>query len=289
MAYRTLHPDQTPPRDLYAYLTGVIGPRPIALASTLDREGNPNLAPFSYFNLFSAQPPIVIFSPNRSGRTNELKDTALNVMETGEVVINLVSHSMVEQQNIASCEYPRGVDEFAKAGFTPLPSEVIKPARVAESPVQLECKVQQVIMLGTSGGSGVLVVSRVERLHVREEMLDDAGHPDPHKLDLVARMGANWYCRAQGSALFEVEKAVGKTDLIGVDALPDEIRTSPILTGNDLGKLANRRDIPQLTHVPAELREGLSTTEDYHRRAHRLLEAGQVEEAWQLLLFRLQA
>ncbi|MFN7640809.1 MAG: flavin reductase family protein, partial [bacterium] len=271
MNFRSINPTETPLRERYAYLTGVIGPRPIALASTLDRAGNPNLAPFSYFNLFSAQPPIVIFSPNRSGRTNELKDTARNVIETGEVVINLVSHAIVEQQNLASCEYPRGVNEFEKAGLTPLASTVVKPARVAESPAQLECTVREVMMLGTTGGSGVLVICEVKMIHLMEAALDPAsGAIDPHQLDLVARMGGNWYCRAQGDALFEVEKAVDKTDLIGIDALPAHIRNSEILSGNDLGKLANRRDIPT-PHAPgASLTEGLNGRASYHRRAQAL-------------------
>lgn len=284
-----IDPADTDPRQMYAYLTGTIGPRPIAFASTVDAEGAPNLAPFSYFNMFSSRPPVLIFSPNLSGRTGAKKDTLRNVEATGEVVINLVNHALVEQQNIASCEYPQGVNEFAKAGLTPVPSVRVRPARVAESPVQFECKVRQVVSLGDQGGAGNLVVCDVLLIHLRKDVLNAQGMPDPHKLDLVARMGADWYCRAQGTALFEVEKAADKTDIVGIDALPEAVRYSS-LTGNELGQLANRRTLPDATVIATYSAEhaaqlaGYGTVEAAVPAAKALLAQGQCEAALLLLL-----
>ncbi|MBX3102700.1 MAG: flavin reductase family protein [Bacteroidetes bacterium] len=288
--YLLIDPADTEPRQLYAFLTGVIGPRPIAFASTIDAEGNPNLAPFSYFNMFSARPPVLIFSPNLSGRTGARKDTLLNAEQTGEVVINLVNHALVEQQNIASCEYPRGVNEFAKAGLTPSPSVRVRPARVAESPVQIECRVRQVVSLGDQGGAGNLIICDVLLMHVRAEVLDARGFPDPHKLDLVARMGADWYCRAHGDALFAVEKAADKTDIVGIDNLPEAIRYSQ-LTGNELGQLANRRALPAAEELAAFRRQeadgllaGVTSLEAALPRAKDLLAQGHCQQALLLLL-----
>lgn len=290
-----LDPTQLAVPKVHGYLLGAIGPRPICFASTVDAEGRPNLSPFSFFNVFGADPPLCIFSPARSGATNSNKDTYHNAKATGEVVINVVTYAMVEQMSLSSTAYPPGVNEFEKAGFTALPSEVVKPYRVKESPVQLECRVQQVIETGDGPGAGNLIICEVLLMHVNEEVLDADGRIDQQKIDLVARMGGDWYCRAHGDALFEVAKPIGRMG-IGVDGLPQDIRTSTILTGNDLGRLGNTEVLPDetsvneykltelsdifiaLQHTPKELETAL------HRLAHELLEQGRVEEAWQTLL-----
>jgi flavin reductase (DIM6/NTAB) family NADH-FMN oxidoreductase RutF len=274
---------------------GAVGPRPIAFASTIDKEGNPNLAPFSFFNVFSANPPIAVFSPARSGRTNTTKHTYDNVKEVPEVVINIVNYSMVHQMSLASSEYPKGVDEFTKAGFTKEKSELIRPFRVKESPVQLECKVKEVIELGDQGGAGNLIICEVVLIHIQESILDERGSIDQRKIDLVARMGGNWYCRAYGDALFEIEKPL-TTLGIGVDALPKDIRTSNILTGNHLGQLGNVEKLPDETEVNEykllELSDIFLKHQDnakeleqqLHLHAAALLNQGKVNEAWMTLL-----
>lgn len=239
----TLDPKQLPVPTLHHYLLGSIGPRPIAFASTIDSKGNRNLAPFSFFNVFSANPPILIFSPARSGRTNTTKNTHDNVKDVAEVVINVVTHSMVHQMSLASSPFEAGVDEFEKAGFTPVASETIRPYRVLESPVQFECTVLEVKELGQEGGAGNLVICEVQRIHIDEKVLDENNLVDQKKIDLVSRMGGNWYCRANGDSLFEVDKPI-TTIAIGIDALPREIRLSKYLTGNDLGILGNLQNIP---------------------------------------------
>lgn len=239
----TLDPKQLPVPTLHHYLLGSIGPRPIAFASTIDSKGNRNLAPFSFFNVFSANPPILIFSPARSGRTNTTKNTHDNVKDVAEVVINVVTHSMVHQMSLASSPFEAGVDEFEKAGFTPVASETIRPYRVLESPVQFECAVLEVKELGQEGGAGNLVICEVQRIHIDEKVLDENNLVDQKKIDLVSRMGGNWYCRANGDSLFEVDKPI-TTIAIGIDALPLEIRLSKYLTGNDLGILGNLQNIP---------------------------------------------
>lgn len=240
---KSIDPKNLPIPQLHHILLGSIGPRPIAFASTVDQEGNRNLAPFSFFNVFSANPPILIFSPARSGRTGQAKDTHLNVKEVPEVVINVVTYDMVHQMSLASSPYEKGVDEFIKTGFTPIASDVVKPFRVKESPVQFECKVLEVKELGKEGGAGNLVICEVVRIHLKEDMLLENGHIDQTKIDLVARMGGNFYARAHGTTLFEIDKPI-TTMGIGVDALPDKIRTSHQLTGNHLGILGNLQQIP---------------------------------------------
>jgi flavin reductase (DIM6/NTAB) family NADH-FMN oxidoreductase RutF len=274
---------------------GAVGPRPIAFASTIDKEGNPNLAPFSFFNVFSANPPIAVFSPARSGRTNTTKHTYDNIKEVPEVVINIVNYNMVHQMSLASSEYPKGVDEFTKAGFTKEKSELIRPFRVKESPVQLECKVKEVIELGDQGGAGNLIICEVVLIHIQESILDERGTIDQRKIDLVARMGGNWYCRAYGDALFEIEKPL-TTLGIGVDALPTDIRTSNILTGNHLGQLGNVEKLPDETEVNEykllELSDIFLKHQDnakeleqqLHLHAAALLNQGKVNEAWMTLL-----
>ena len=280
---------------LHGYLLGAVGPRPIAFASTVDAEGNPNLSPFSFFNVFSANPPIAIFSPARRGRDNTTKHTYENVKVHPEVVINIVNYDMVQQMSLASTEYGDGVNEFEKAGFTMLKSDVVKPFRVAESPVQLECRVNEVVELGKEGGAGNLVISEVLRVHVSEEVLDAEGKIDTQKMDLVGRMGGNWYVRAKGDALFEVEKPL-TTLGIGVDQIPLDIRNSKVLTGNNLGQLGNVESLPDETEVNEfkliELSELHQEYEDepiqleleLHKRAKELLDNNKVNEAWKTLL-----
>lgn len=239
----SIDPTTIPIPQLQGYLQSAVAPRPIALASTVDKDGRVNLSPFSFFNVFSANPPILVFSPARRGTNGTTKHTLENVLEVPEVVINIVNHSMVEQMSLSSTEYERGVDEFVKSGFTPLTSEVVKPPRVAEAPVSFECTVDQVIALGDGPGAGNLVLARVQRIHIQEQFLNEQGQLDTTKLDLVARMGANWYCRASGDALFEIPKPL-MTKGIGVDQLPLSARNSEVLTGNNLGRLGNMEQLP---------------------------------------------
>ena len=292
---KSINPKEIEIPKLHRYLLGSIGPRPIAFASTIDSKGNINLATFSFFNVFSANPPIMIFSPARSGRTNESKDTYNNVKEVPEVVINVVTHDMVHQMSLASSPYDSDVSEFEKAGFTSLVSDMITPPRVKESPVQFECKVNEVIELGDQGGAGNLIICEVLRIHVKESLLDQNEMIDQHKIDLVSRMGGNWYCRADKNSMFEIQKPI-TTCGIGFDALPTDIRNSSILSGNDLGQLAGIEQLPNETDVNEykllELSElFLSLEEDavqleieIHKRAQDLLKRNLLEEAWLTLL-----
>jgi flavin reductase (DIM6/NTAB) family NADH-FMN oxidoreductase RutF len=288
----TIDPREVPVAKFHSILLGAVGPRPIAFASTMDEEGNPNLSPFSFFNAFSANPPTLIFSPARRVRDNTTKHTLENVKRIPEVVINVVNYAMVEQMSLSSTEYPQGVNEFLKAGFTPVASEKVRPFRVMESPVQFECIVKQVIELGDQGGAGNLIICEVVMAHVQDDVLDGSQQIDQHKIDLVARMGGNWYCRAHGSALFEIEKPL-TTLGIGVDALPTNIRFSPVLTGNNLGQLGNVEHIP----TPEELVQFKESGEydvlmemfpmsDFasHRLAQQLLSTGEVQKAWKILM-----
>ena len=280
--------------ELHQHLLGAIGPRPIAFASTVDEKGNHNLAPFSFFNVFSANPPILIFSPARSGRNNTTKDSYENAKKIPECVINVVTYDMVHQMSLASSSYASHVDEFVKAGFIPVPSETVRPMRVKESPVQFECKIIEVKELGTQGGAGNLIICEVTRIHIREDLMVN-GKIDQTKIDLVARMGGNWYCRANGTALFEIAKPL-TTLGIGFDNLPHDIRKSKVLTGNDLGQLANVEAIPNETDVNdyklIELSELFIKHEndaaqlelELHLLAKELLKENKVEEAWLTLL-----
>ncbi len=285
-----IDPKEVKPAQLHGYLLYAVGPRPIAFASTIDKEGTPNLAPFSFFNVFSSNPPIAIFSPARSGRTGETKHTHENMREVPEVVINVVNHDLVQQSSLASTEYPRGVNEFLKAGLTPVPSEKIKPFRVKESPVQMECRVREIIELGTHGGAGNLVICEIVLMHISEEILDENKFIDQNKIDLVGRLGGNLYCRASGSALFQVQKPIGIRG-IGVDGLPEKIRCSKILTGNNLGQLGNVEQLPTPEELSAfkstDLFRSLGkmeTEEKQHAAAKKLLDEGKVSEAWKVLL-----
>jgi len=286
-------PGEIKTAQLHAYLLGAVGPRPICFASTIDNEGNSNLSPFSFFNVFGSKPPILIFSPARRVRDNTIKHTLENVYETKEVVVNVVNYNIVQQANLSSCEYPKGTDEFVKAGFTAIKSDIVKPMRVKESPVQLECKVLQVIETGKEGGAANLIICEVLCMHIDDNVLDEQGRIDPHKIDLVARMGGDYYCRASGSAVFEVHKPNIELG-IGVDALPEAIRHSHILTGNNLGILGNCTSIPVVSGMVTddrlnEILKGYTHDEDakteaLHQYAKELLDAGKVTIAWQVLL-----
>jgi len=278
---------------LHGYLLGAVSPRPIAFASTVDENGDINLAPFSFFNVFSANPPILIFSPARRGRDNTTKHTFDNVLKVKEVVINIVNFDMVQQMSLASTEYPKGVNEFIKSGLTPIASEVVKPPRVLESPVQFECKVKEVVILGKEGGAGNLVICEVLRIHIKEEILDKNGVIDQHKIDTVARMGGNWYSRSN-MGMFEVPKPLSTLG-IGVDQISEEIKTSKVLTGNDLGKLGNIESLPTEEEVAVfvsknkEVRKTISTfeIEKKHTLAQKYLTNGDVLSAWKVLLAKI--
>lgn len=269
-----LDPKEIPVGKMHSYLLGAVAPRPIAFASTIDKEGNINLSPFSFFNCFGANPPILIFSPARRGRDNTTKHTYENVLEVPEVVINIVNYAMVQQMSLASTEYPKGVNEFVKAGLTQVSSSLVKPPRVGEAPVAFECKVLQVIETGTEGAAGNLVICEVVLAHIKDEILDAEGRIDPFKIDAVARMGGDWYCRANAEALFKVPKPLEKIG-IGIDQLPAAIRNSKVLTGNDLGMLANVEKLPES--------DGFSEDPVVHAAVQRLLEQGRLDEAWVLL------
>jgi flavin reductase (DIM6/NTAB) family NADH-FMN oxidoreductase RutF len=281
----TLNPKDLPVMQVQKHLQNAIAPRPICFASTISAAGEPNLSPFSFFNVFSANPPILVFSPAYSGRTGAPKDTLLNVKEVPEVVINVVTFNMVQQTSLSSSPFPKGVNEFIKSGFTPLASEVVKPFRVKESPVQFECKVLEIKELGTQGGAGNLVICEVIRMHMDEGVLNENNQIDTHKIDLVSRMGDNWYCRASGDALFEVQKPITSIG-IGYDAIPDSIKHSKVLTGNNLGLLGSVEQLPGGEEIKAfkETLKAFSNTEERDKYAQTLLEANHVKEAWMVLL-----
>ncbi len=275
------------------WLNHAIAPRPICFASTIDKEGNVNLSPFSYFNVFSANPPIVIFSPARRGRDNTIKHTLENVLEIPECVINMVDHDMVQQMSLSSCEYPKGVDEFIKSGFTKESATMVKPPMVKEAKIKLECRVNEIKSLGEEAGAGQLVIAEILCMHVDESILGEDGKIDQQKMHLVARLGGNWYCKVDEGTLFQVEKP--NTQLgIGVDALPASIRNSAYLTGNQLGQLGNITEIPNIN--PAFSDERLKSIIQYfsinptemerelHIYAAELLNAGKITDAWQILL-----
>ena len=286
----TIDPKEVSTGKVHHYLLGAVGPRPICFASTMDLKGNANLSPFSFFNCFSANPPILVFSVARRVRDNTTKHTLHNVRETGEVVVNIVNYSIVQQMSLASTEYPDGVDEFLKAGLTKVKSDLVKPFRVKESPVQLECKVKEVMAMGDEAGAGNLIICEVVKMHISRDVLDDEGAIDQHKIDQVARMGGNWYTRAN-QGMFEVPKPLHNLGM-GVDKIPDEIRLSTILTGNDLGKLGNVEQLPEEGMVKEFMRErweelDMVATGDrqrIHRRAQEYLHEDRVDEAWKLLL-----
>lgn len=282
----TIIPGTVPLAQFHGLLLAGVAPRPIAFVSTLDAAGNINLSPFSFFNVFGSNPPLAIFSPARRGRDNTVKHTFENVHEVKECVINMVSYAMVNQTSLASTEYPKGVNEFLKSGFTMLDSEAVKPPRVKESPFQMECIVRDIIETGKEGGAGNLILAEIVRVHIAEEVMNADGKIDQHKIDLVGRLGADWYVRASGDALFEVEKPLTRLG-IGVDQLPESIRLSSVLTGNQLGQLGNQEHLPDAETAEAwknspafaEFEEHTRHFTHPHQKAGWLLEQGKVEEA----------
>lgn len=280
----TLNAKDLKPADIQNYLQYAIAPRPICFASTIDKNGQVNLSPFSFFNLFSSNPPICVFSPARRVRDNTTKHTLDNVKEVPECVINIVNYDMVQQTSLASTEYPKGVNEFIKAGFTELASEIVQPPRVKESPVQLECKVREVIALGNEAGAGNLIVAEVILIHINEAVLGADGKIDQEKMDLVARLGGDWYCRVTPESLFKVAKPL-LTRGIGVDSIALDIKNSKILTGNNLGQLGNVEMLPSNAELLEAKKYYASLLEDQrHAKAKELLEIGEVMEAWKVLL-----
>jgi len=271
----TIDPKEIPVAKMHGYLLGAVAPRPIAFASTIDKDGNVNLSPFSFFNVFSANPPVVIFSPARRGRDNTTKHSYENVLQVPEACISVVSYDMVQQMSLASTEYAKGVNEFVKAGFTQIPSERIRPPRVGEAKITMECKVNQVVALGDGGAAGNLVICEVLLMHVKEEVLDVEGKIDPNKLDAVARMGGDWYCRASGNNLFRLPQPATKIG-IGIDQLPKEIRESTVLTGSDLAILAGVESLP----IGTSFKTSIAT----HKEAKQLLDQNEVNEAWSILV-----
>lgn len=285
-------PNELATKDLHQYLLGSVAPRPIAFVSTIDLNGRVNLAPFSFFNVFSARPPILVFSPAYSGKTGASKNTLDNVKEHPECVINIVNYTMVQKTNIASSPYPRGVNEFEKAGFTAIPSEIVKPPRVKESPVQMECKVQQIIELGKEGGSGNLVIAEVLLMHIHDDVLNEHKMIDPRKIDLVSRMNGNWYCRANGDALFELPKLDAEI-VIGMDSIPQFAKQSSVFSEEDLIKLASEKELPKDEEIKAMKEKiekdikGLPTEKIYLTLcllAKEQLNQNHVQEAWKYLL-----
>jgi len=286
-------PEDLITRDRHRILLGAIGPRPIALVSTVDEFGTPNLSPYSFFNIFSSNPPTLIFSPARRVRDNTTKDTLHNALREQEVVVNVVNYDLVQQVNLSSAEYPSHVDEFVKSGLTPVPSELVAPPRVAESPVSLECIVKDVVALGEEGGAGNLVICEIKKIHCAAHVMSDEGGLDQEALDLVGRMGKNWWVRASGDALFSVG---APTTGIGVDQIPMVIRNSTVLTGNDLGLLGGVTVLPteeeieqkkndfDIRRLLQNYADGIERREALHEVARELLENGHVHEAWKVLL-----
>lgn len=295
---KTINPKEVKTAAFHSLLLGAVAPRPIAFASTIDNEGNVNLSPFSFFNVFSTKPPVLVFSPARRARDNTSKHTLDNMEVTREVVINICSYSIVEQMSLASTEYDQGVNEFIKSGLTPVASDLVKAPRVKEAPAAFECRVTDIISLGAEGGAGNLVVCEVLLMHVNEAILDETGRIDPHKLDAVARMGGDYYLRATGDCIFKLEKPI-RNKGIGVDQLPEFMRNSAILSGNNLGRLGNTEVIPTAAEVEAFRSDPMTNyilnkyrddkeklCQELESLGKKLLEDNRVQEAWKVLLLR---
>jgi len=289
---RTVVPGEIPTRDLHQFIVGAIAPRPIAFVSTVDEHGNKNLAPYSFFNAFSSNPPIVVFSSNRRVSNNTTKDTLHNVKTTGEAVINIVNYEIVRQMAVASIEFPTEISEFDKTGLTPLASEEVAPFRVAESPVQLECKVKEIIALGDQGGAGHLVICHVVRMHIAEDVIDDRNRIDPKRLDLMGRLGRSYYVRVQGEAIQTIVQPVTQL-AIGYDALPKSVQHSAVLTGNDIGKLSGMQAMPtwpeaEILTINDDRTMGLisdqKSVEEFHQYAQEELEKLNLDFAMKILL-----
>lgn len=283
---RIIDPNAIATKDMHQFLLGAVAPRPIAFASTINEDGTPNLAPYSFFNAFSSNPPIVVFSSNRRVANNTTKDTLHNIEQNKEVVINVVNYAIVRQMAVASVTYPEDVSEFEKAGLTGIPSDLVKPLRVKESPVQMECRVKEIITLGESGGAGHLIICDVLRMHIDEAVIDqDKNRINPHKIDLVGRMGRAYYARASGDAIFTVIQSV--VDIpIGFDKLPESVRKSTVLTGNDLGRLAGQMHYPSIEEAQERLAPEMAELkgEVAHQKAQELIAQEQVEDALALLI-----
>ncbi len=280
---RTIIPGQIPTPDFHQFMLGTVAPRPIAFVSTLDKDGTPNLAPYSFFNAFSSNPPIVVFSSNRRVRDNTTKDTLANIRETGECVVNSVSYSIVRQMAVCGVEFPGDVNEFTKSGLTPLPSQFVKPFRVKESPSHMECRLREIITLGDRGGAGHLIICDVLCIHIMEEVIDERGRIDPDKIDLMGRMGRAYYVRACGDALYTIPQPQ-EIITIGYDNLPESIRLSKQLTGNHLGMLAGMVKLPSesaiaFTRVLPEVNDLLIAKDEtgLHTLAARFLDLGEVD------------
>jgi flavin reductase (DIM6/NTAB) family NADH-FMN oxidoreductase RutF len=289
----SFEPHTLSPAQLQGYLQSAVAPRPIAFASTIDEKGRPNLSPFSFFNVFSSNPPILVFSPARRVRDNTTKHTLENCQATKQVVINVVNYDIVQQMSLSSTEYPDGVNEFIKSGLTMLPSDIVKPYRVAESPVQMECKVNEIISLGDKGGAGNLIICEVVKIHIHENILNDKGMIDQSKIDLVSRLGGNWYSRSN-QGLFEVEKPLSTLG-IGVDAIPEFIKQSKVFDGNDLGKLGNVEALPSEEEITIFVQNNISVKavlssddeETIHQKAKEFIDNNEVLSAWKVLLAKL--
>ncbi|WP_194975180.1 flavin reductase family protein [Aquiflexum lacus] len=293
---KIIDPKQLSTSQFHSYLLGAVAPRPIAFASTVDSDGKVNLSPFSFFNVFGSNPPVLIFSPSRRVRDNTTKHSLDNVKDVPEVVINIVNFGMVEQMSLASTEYEKGVNEFSKSGLTEEPSILVKPPRVKEAPAAFECKVIDVIPIGEGGGAANLVICEVLLMHLKEELLDENDQIDPDKLDAVARMGGNWYCRASGQSLFEIPKPLRNRG-IGVDSIPESIKNSLVLSGNNLGRLGNIEALPNQEELEnfsmkpeiQEMKLRFKNDQEgfifhLHEYAKDILEAGDIETAWKILL-----
>lgn len=289
-SYLEIIPGTVKTQELHAFLLGAVAPRPIAFASTIDSRGNKNLSPFSFFNVFSANPPVMIFSPARRVRDNSTKDTLSNVLEVPEVCINIVTKEIVMQMNLASNEFPPDTDEFVKSGLTPLPSDLIRPFRLAESPVQMECKVFEIKPLSPNAGAGNLIFCELLKMHVRKDILNTDGKIDPAKTHQVARLGADWYAEINAQNLFEVEKP-SRVPGIGIDALPHSIRNSRVLTGNELGILGNTEKFPDAEEAKLLLAshtdlQNISDEIALHTEISRLISAGQKSLALALIVVK---
>lgn len=273
-----INPKETPLKDLHQYLVGAVAPRPIAFASTVDKEGNPNLAPYSFFNVFSSNPPTLIFSSNRKVKNNTTKDTLHNIKETMEVVINVVSYAIVRQMAVTSIEFPSEINEFEKSGLTPIASTMVKPFRVKESPINMECKVKEIISLGDQGGAGNLFLCEILCMHINQEVLDEDGRINPHKIDLMGRLGRAYYTRASGEAIYQIIQPVNQIS-IGYDHLPESIKKSDVFTGNNIGRFAGLKEVPSQAQVlnlknDPQIKAILKTKKpliELHRQAQREL------------------
>jgi flavin reductase (DIM6/NTAB) family NADH-FMN oxidoreductase RutF len=289
MEMLTIDPKETPQKDLHQFILGMVAPRPIAFVSTLDKDGNQNLAPYSFFNAFSSNPPIVVFSSNRRASNNTTKDTLGNVRTSGECVINAVNYNIVRQMAVASVEFPTGVSEFIKTGLTPVASDIVKPPRVGESPAAMECIVQDIVTRGEGGGAGHLIICKVVRMHVAKEVLGERNRIDPHKMDLMGRMGRAYYVRCSGQAIHTIVQEYLPVTL-GYDQLPEHIKNSPILTGNDLGKLAGLVTLPgdedlTKTRQLKEVQDALGGTKaSLHYLAKTFIDKGEVMTGFSILM-----